>query len=73
MIDRVLEVAGLRFGRSLIKVGITIFPWMSITVSGIKIARRTSFSSIRSCYQSSDQLLDSEALSSTPQIFLSSS
>ena len=38
MIDRVSEVAGLRFGRSLIEIAITIFPWMSITGYGIKIA-----------------------------------
>ena len=39
MIDSVLEVADLRFGRSLIEVAIIIFPWMSVTGYGIKIAR----------------------------------
>lgn len=73
MTDRVLEVARLRFGRSLIEIAITIFPYMSITGYGIKITRQTSVSSIRSFCQSSDQLLDYGVRSSTPHSFLSSS
>ena len=48
-IDRVLELAGLRFGRSLIEIAITIFPWTRITAYGIKIAQQTSLPSIRTC------------------------
>ena len=39
MIDRILEVAGLRFGCLLIEIAITISPGTSINGYGKKIAR----------------------------------